>query len=50
MVPVTVDMAGALALARASGVPGRIAAPLLMAAAEGVRIGAHERMTEAETP
>lgn len=41
--PPAVDFAAALALARAARVPAEIAAPLLMAAAEGIRSGLADR-------
>ncbi|GEM_PF-3948778 len=42
------DTAGALALARAEGVPGEVAGVLISEAWAGVREGAAERKTEGE--
>jgi hypothetical protein len=43
MTVATVDMAGALALAKAAGTPPDLAADLVMAAAEGIRSGLADR-------
>jgi hypothetical protein len=40
------DVAGALAMARAQGVQAPLAASLVAAAAQGVRLGASERKPE----
>lgn len=48
MTVATVDMSGALALAKAAGVPADIAADLVMAAAEGIRSGLADRKETAE--
>ncbi|WP_158291873.1 hypothetical protein [Paracraurococcus ruber] len=44
----TVDMAGAVALARAAGVPSQVAAVLLAAAADGIMAGRAERTEKTE--